>query len=123
MDVRYFAVELKKVMKEDGVSIAELSRRSGVPYATLYDLMSGRTSPERIAVDTAIAVTSALGTTVEEVLGEPKKRPEHVTPDERELLALYRSMSSDGREVILSAARGIAASFPSERAQTETAIA
>lgn len=111
MGIEMFVVSLKTVMHENGVSIAELSRKSGVPYGTLYDLVSGRTSPKKITVDTSIAIASALDTSVEKLMGIEKRASENLSADEIALLTIYRKGDSTQKSAILASAEGIVSSF------------
>lgn len=123
-EVESFVTNMKGEMKGQKVSVAELSRRSGIPYGTLYDLISGRTSPSRITVDTSIAVAQALGTTVERLIGaEDKPVSVALSPAERRLVDLYRSCNEEGKDAMTAACEGIARAFPLERGAAEDGVA
>ena len=109
VEARYFVVAMKDEMDAQGVSVAELSRRSSVPYATLYDLVSGRTKPSKMTVDTAIAIAGALGTTVDELVG---RAPSPLSADERDLVDGFRRLDQDGRALVLSMVARLGAMRP-----------
>lgn len=98
-EVAYFVTSMKEEMKAQGVSVAELSRRSGIPYATLYDLASGRTNPEKMTVDTAVSISCALGTTVDELVG---RLSEPLSAAERELVDGFRRLGTEQRALVMS---------------------
>lgn len=60
---------IKRKLKERGVSIAELSRRSGVPAPTLYTYTGNTRMPSARALK---KIADGLNTTVDELLKEPE---------------------------------------------------
>lgn len=75
---------IEDVMRERGLTRYRLSKDSGIPWATLSDICTGRTDLRRCTVDTALKLSRALGMTIEEALdletGEVSSRIAH--PDE-----------------------------------------
>lgn len=59
---------LQALREAQGMSQAELSRRSGVPQGVISYLENGKTPHPRI--DTVLALASALGVTVDELIRE-----------------------------------------------------
>lgn len=59
---------LKWLRQDDGLSLSELSRRSGVGKGTLSELETGRRNP---TLETLYALTTALGRPLSAVLGDP----------------------------------------------------
>lgn len=59
-----FAVNLRRISKELGIGISELSRKSGVDRTTIYQYFSRHRDPRLI---TALLIAKALGVTVEEL--------------------------------------------------------
>lgn len=54
-------VDLAALLKEKGVTRAEIAERSGIPIRSVYDAVKG----ERVRVETAAAVSNALGLSLE----------------------------------------------------------
>lgn len=48
-------------------NLKEVERRSGVAYATLYDLKRGKTDVDNMKVDTFIRIAHALGMTADDL--------------------------------------------------------
>ncbi|MET9587756.1 XRE family transcriptional regulator [Streptomyces sp. NPDC006539] len=59
---------LKRLRQDDGLSLSELSRRSGVGKGTLSELETGRRNP---TLETLYALTTALGRPLSAVLDDP----------------------------------------------------
>lgn len=59
---------LRQVMEDRGMTRYRLSKVSGIPWATLSDICTGRTELERCSAGTVLKLARALGLTVEETL-------------------------------------------------------
>ena len=88
---------LTRLMNENGVNQAELSRRSGVSKSSLSRYLAG----DDIPVSKAKAIADALGVSVDTLLGVQIE----LTSDERKLLSLYRAMNDGQREALFSVAQ------------------
>lgn len=55
-------------LKERGVSVYALSKRSGVPYATCYNLAKGKSDIEECRVVTVRKIAAALGVSPSEII-------------------------------------------------------
>ena len=66
---------LQQVMKEKGLTRYQLSKTSGIPWATLSDLCSGRTKLERCSGSTLMKLSGALGLSLEPVSYTHLDRP------------------------------------------------
>jgi len=95
-----------EAMDKKGYNQAELSRRSGVSKSSLSRYLGGDEMP----ATKLAAIADALGMTVDELLGI--KHAVELSPDESELIALFRASDARGREQLLVFARGCAASYP-----------
>ena len=89
-ELRYNMHEVMKVtigelIQERGLSRYRLSKESGVPWATLSDICSGKTKLERCSAATLSKLSKTLGITMEELMlletgsdvdteGKPKNR-------------------------------------------------
>lgn len=59
---------INEVIKEKGMSRYSLSKISGIPWATLSDICSGKTSLKRCNAQTLQKLSVAFGMTIEEIL-------------------------------------------------------
>ena len=55
-------------LHENNMTIYRLSKKSGVPYATLNDICNGRARLEKCSAETVYRIAHALGVTMEELL-------------------------------------------------------
>ena len=76
---------LQQLLREKGMSRYQLSKASGIPWATLSDLFSGKTALTRCSAGTLGKLSAALGVPMEQLLtmtveqtrtpdGKPKDR-------------------------------------------------
>lgn len=101
-----------RAMDERRLSQAELSRRSGVSKSSLSRYLGGDDMP----ASKLGAIARALNMSVDELLGvgDAQKFPN----DEMELIGLFRSMNAHGKEQLMVFARGCAASYPKNKADS-----
>ncbi|MDE7286063.1 MAG: helix-turn-helix transcriptional regulator [Lachnospiraceae bacterium] len=59
---------IAELLKKRGISRYRLSKDSGVPWATLADICSGKTKFERCSAVTLFKLSKTLGVTIEELL-------------------------------------------------------
>ena len=59
---------LKAILKRKRMSIYRLSKESGVPYATLNDICSKKTSLKKCTAETVYRISKTLGVGVEDLL-------------------------------------------------------
>jgi len=91
---------LLKIMKEQGMNQAELSRRSGVSSSSLSRYLAGDDMP----ASKLKKIADALCTSTDKLLGLDVELSE----DERELLDYYRQAEPWERELILNHAKMVA---------------
>jgi len=91
-----FRDRIKTAMDAQGVSKAELSRRSGVPYHTLDKFL--KRDRATTSAENALALANALGVSVD---GEAEYQ---------ELRRLFFQLDEQEREYVLASIRGLAAS-------------
>lgn len=61
-------MDLVNYLNERGVSVYALSKRSGVPYATCYNLAKGKSDVEECRVVTVRKIAAALGVSPSEII-------------------------------------------------------
>ena len=106
-----------KLFCDSGMSIREFATRADLKYSTAHDIVTGKANPENIGAGAFVRIAKVLGTTADAlafgVIGDDEKSPE-----ESELLDLFRSMNAHGREQLMVFARGCAASYPLNQADS-----
>ncbi|GHU62712.1 hypothetical protein AGMMS49983_04680 [Clostridia bacterium] len=65
-------MDLNKMLASKFLTKYRLSKISGVPYTTINDIFSGKTSIERCSAETVYRLAKALDLTIEELMDEPK---------------------------------------------------
>ncbi len=66
--LRVIELTINQILQEKGLSRYSLSKSSGIPWATLADICSGKTHLERCNAGTLLKLSKALELTLEELL-------------------------------------------------------
>ena len=66
-------MNLDEHLKANGISVADVSERTGLPYSTIGDVVKGRTSIENASVRVLARLSDALGMSMEEAYGLAKE--------------------------------------------------
>lgn len=98
----HFANRLKEERKKLGLTQAEMAEKCGVSREMWGSYERGVYMPRS---ETLLSFSQA-GINVDYVMGSSESPSDGLSPEERELLAMFRAASGLGRAVILSAARG-----------------
>lgn len=69
-------MELKELLEQRLISIYKLSKETGIPYATLHDVIAGEARLEKCSAETIYKIAKALGVTMESLL-EPIMAERH----------------------------------------------
>lgn len=80
---------INELLKEKGMSRYSFSKASGIPWATLSDICSGKTSLTRCNAQTLYKLSGALGMTIEDILAftvETSESQENGKPCDRSYL-------------------------------------
>ena len=102
MNDRTFAEKLRQRIEDDpNLTEAGLAVSAGLSNAAIRRLLSGATKNPR--VDTAIMICRALGTTLEEFMGQPQ------TKEERRIAHLMSQLSVEERRQLLGYGEGLLA--------------
>ena len=104
-----------KAMSHAQMSQAELSRRSGVSKSSLSRYLGG----DDIPASKLMLIADALSISVDALMGI--SRPVDLSPEEQELVSLYRASNVHGREQMMIYARGCAATYPLNQAVSASA--
>ena len=88
---------IHELRKERGWSVNYLAMEAGLTQSTLSSML-GRNTPPKI--DTLVALCNAFGITLSQFFLEEEEM-EIITKQEKELIVLYRSLSSDKKIALL----------------------
>jgi transcriptional regulator with XRE-family HTH domain len=65
-------MNINELIQQKNLTKYRLSKQSGVPYATLSEVCSGKTKIEKCAADTVYKLSQALGVTMEDLIADRK---------------------------------------------------
>lgn len=95
-----FYERIKRLAKENGLSVCGLCKSAGVPTSVLYDLKSGR--KQGLSRSTAEKISSVLSISVDELYGI-EKAPDAEAPraEDIEALKLLQALPENKRQAAL----------------------
>ena len=65
-----FSRHIKILISKHGWSMRDLSRQSGIPYSTIYDVLeSGKTQPDNLTARNLKRLARTLGTSIDYLVG------------------------------------------------------
>jgi transcriptional regulator with XRE-family HTH domain len=65
-----FSERVKVLMSKHGWSMRDLSRQSGIPYSTIYDVLeSGKVRPDNLTARNLKRLARTLGTSIDHLVG------------------------------------------------------
>ncbi len=105
-----FHERLSKLMKERGLTQAQLCKLSGIATSAMSHYVRGETEP---SFTKAILIANALGCSVDELAGR-STNVEVLNTYEKELLTCFRGMADFGRNSLLKTARVMRDEMPRE---------
>lgn len=96
---------INTIRKAKGITIEELSEKSGVPISTLKKICAGITTNPNI--ETVKAIVKALDCKLDDLDTQKEKAPveQGLSPEQVELLKLFDASDADGRDLLLQFAR------------------
>ena len=93
-----FSQKVKKLLKENKMTKAELAKDAGIAYTTLDSMLKRETDTDRLA--TIFRIAEALGTSVEALIFDEEQK--EISSEEKRLLSLYSLLDSRGKDTVLS---------------------
>ncbi|MCL1896414.1 MAG: helix-turn-helix transcriptional regulator [Clostridiales bacterium] len=63
-------MDINELLKKKGLTKYQLSKLSGIPFATISDISTGKSRIEKCTAETVYKLARALGTTVEDLLAD-----------------------------------------------------
>ncbi len=94
-----FSQKVKALLKESGMTKAELAKDAGIAYTTLDSMLKRETDTARLA--TIFRIARALGTSVEALVFD-KAEESPMSYEEERILKLYSLLDSRGKDTVLS---------------------
>ena len=67
---------IQQILREKNLSRYQLSKKSGVPWATLADICSGKTTLSRCSARTLMKLSSTLGIPMEQLITLTAEQPQ-----------------------------------------------
>ncbi|MGN1156051.1 MAG: helix-turn-helix domain-containing protein [Agathobacter sp.] len=100
--------KLTRLMKELGTNTNELSKKAGVPAATIYSLI--RRDASKVDIDSLIKIARTLGVSADyfcsdDITIDICSTPLYLSQNEKELLNKYRELNLDGKKKLLERAQ------------------
>ncbi len=128
-----FLSKLDWLMKRDGLNKHTLAHKSGVPYTTIVGLYER--GPENARLSTVNKLCAFFEVPLDYLALDEYERPEDFTPngntasaicetpEETELISMFRILNRETRDIVLSTVRGFAGNpaMQKERSKSETA--
>lgn len=100
-------------------NVSEFSRQSGVPYGTLYDIVTGDTDIEKVSIGHFMKIARCLGMTADELYyGTSPEPPTYTDPRQAALNGHYESLNDESKGDLVKFAKSFA-SDPERRIEKE----
>ena len=72
-------MNIKSFLKENGMKVAEISRKSGIPYSTLNDIINGKTDIDGVKLGTVRELADCMGIGLDELYRMCKESTERIS--------------------------------------------
>ena len=112
---------IKKVCALKGIRQVEISEHMGVSQGTVSNWFKGTNS---IDIENLAELCAFLGVSLDQIFGVAPLTPEvTLSPEETDLLGMFRSLNGTGREMLMGTARAFAGNpaMQKESMKSETA--
>ncbi len=94
----YWLDAFNELRKRSGLSLDEISRKSGVPKGTLSKITSGIT--KNPSIETMKTLVHTIGYTLDDLDPKGKKQSQLVSADELSRIKKYRTLDEHGKDVV-----------------------
>ncbi len=101
-----FVNNLQRYMKMRGVDQADIVNALAVSASTVSDWATGKKYPR---VDSMQRLADFLGVLLSDLTSETAAPSVLLNPQEEELVAIYRDLNTEGQDILMGTARGLAA--------------
>lgn len=128
-----FLSKLDWLMKRDDLNRHTLAQKSGIPYTTIVGLYER--GPENARLSTVNKLCAFFGVPLDYLALDQYEKPEDFipngitvstvceTPEETELISLYRGLSAEARSAVLVTVRGFAGNPAMQKESTKSETA
>ncbi len=112
---------IKKVCALKGIKQVEISEHMGVSQGTVSNWFKGTNS---IDIENLAKLCAFMGVSLDQIYGvTPITNEVTLTPDETELVNLYRSLNDNAQKMLIETARAYAGTPSMQKEKTEPATA
>lgn len=95
---------IKAFAKENGKSLSQIEKEAHFPKGTIKN-----TKNHTASIETVERIADCLGVSIDTLVG--RASGDYLAEDERQLLALFRSMNAEGRAFLMQSAEMASARF------------
>lgn len=103
MNYEYF----EELLKQKNMRPADITRKTGIKSTTFSEWKKGKSEPK---IEKLYAIACALDVSLDE-LYTGKKQDLFLTQEEKDLLSLFRGLSSEGKSQLILQAKMVEATF------------
>jgi len=105
IDIKHLGIEVRKILDDDGLSVIELSDKTGIAPETIYSILDGSRSTTQRATMRKIAEATGRtfvisGDSVTFVKA-PKPENDNLTEEEREFLNMFRQLDDASQDAAI----------------------
>ena len=112
---------IKKVCQLKGIRQVEISEHMKVSQGTVSNWFKGTNS---IDIENLAELCSFLGVSLDQIFGVAPLTPEvTLSQEETDLLSMYRALSSQGKDMLMSTARAFAGNPDMQKESTKSKMA
>jgi len=97
---------IKAALNDYGMSVADLSRESGVPYTTLNAMVTGSSKVDNMGITRFLKVAHVFGMTAEQLYyycdkdGGRSQKIKYADPRQAEINEVFESVTEQGKDVM-----------------------
>jgi len=97
---------IKAALNDYGMSVADLSRESGVPYTTLNAMVTGSSKVDNMGITRFLKVAHVFGLTAEQLYyycdkdGGRAQKIKYADPRQAEINEVFESVTEQGKDVM-----------------------
>ena len=107
---------ISELFDESGMSVQAFADKAGLKYGTAYDIARGISKVENIGAGAFVRIAHVFGKTADELFSDmPIDNSICLTPDEQELVGLYRGIPDFGRRAVMNLARDFRENTPRDQ--------
>ena len=118
---RVIGENIKKVCSLKGIRQVDIAERMGVSQGTVSNWFKGTNS---IDIENLAELCSFLGVSLDQIFGFDPITPDVIlSPEETDLLGLFRSLNRSARDMLMNTARAFAGNPDMQKESTQSVTA